>query len=214
MDGELEKRPDSGQDLIRISDADRFRVAEVLREAAGEGRLDLDELDQRLEAAYAAKTYADLVPLTADLPVTGAARPPVPRTAGPPVPATSYDRTVAVLSGSQRVGLWTVGAEHAAIAVMGGVTLDLREARFTAPETVITANAFWGGIDVIVGPGVHVVVEGSGFMGGFDQARDKVPADLRPDSPVVRVRGLAVMGGVTVQRRRVRPPSGDLALED
>ena len=70
--------------MIRISDADRHRVAEVLREAAGEGRLDLDELDQRLEAAYAAKTYADLVPLTADLPVTGAAQVPAPRPAVPP----------------------------------------------------------------------------------------------------------------------------------
>jgi Domain of unknown function (DUF1707) len=211
MDGELERRQ---QDLVRVSDADRFRVAEVLREAAGEGRLDLDELDQRLEAAYAAKTYADLVPLTADLPVTGAAQVPTPRPAYPPASAPTYDRTTAVMSGSERVGPWVVGAEHTALAVMGGVTLDLREARLTAAETVITANAFWGGIEVIVGPGVHLVVEGSGFMGGFDHARDKVPADLRPDSPVVRVRGLAVMGGVTVQRRRVRPPSGDLALED
>ena len=53
---------------MRISDADRHRVAELLREAAGDGRLDLDELDERLEATWAAKTYADLVPITADLP--------------------------------------------------------------------------------------------------------------------------------------------------
>ena len=65
MAGELE-RPDPAQ--LRISDDDRHRVAEVLREAAGEGRIDLDELDQRLEATYAAKTYADLVPITVDLP--------------------------------------------------------------------------------------------------------------------------------------------------
>ena len=58
---------------LRISDADRHRVAEVLREAAGEGRLDLDELDERLEATYAAKTYGDLVPITVDLPGTPAA---------------------------------------------------------------------------------------------------------------------------------------------
>ena len=53
---------------LRVSDDDRHKVAEILREAAGEGRLDLDELDERLEAAYAAKTYADLVPITLDLP--------------------------------------------------------------------------------------------------------------------------------------------------
>ena len=54
---------------LRISDDDRHKVAEVLREAAGEGRIDFDELDQRLEATYAARTYADLVPITLDLPV-------------------------------------------------------------------------------------------------------------------------------------------------
>ena len=65
MPGDLD-RPDPSQ--LRISDADRNRVAELLRDAAGEGRLDLDELDERLEATYAAKTYADLVPITVDLP--------------------------------------------------------------------------------------------------------------------------------------------------
>ena len=53
---------------LRISDEDRHKVAEVLRQAAGEGRIDLDELDERLEATYAAKTYGELVPITADLP--------------------------------------------------------------------------------------------------------------------------------------------------
>ena len=53
---------------LRISHADRDRVAEVLREAAGDGRIDADELDERLSAAYAARTHADLVPITADLP--------------------------------------------------------------------------------------------------------------------------------------------------
>jgi hypothetical protein len=66
--GELEGTNVPGDpSRMRISDADRHRVAEVLREAAGEGRLDLDELDERLELTFAAKTYADLVPITADL---------------------------------------------------------------------------------------------------------------------------------------------------
>jgi hypothetical protein len=56
----------------RISDADRERVAELLRRAAGDGRLDIEELEQRLESAYAAKTYGELVPITQDLPVAGA----------------------------------------------------------------------------------------------------------------------------------------------
>ena len=53
--------------MLRISDSDRQKVAEVLRDAAGEGRIDLEELDERLELTWGAKTYADLVPITADL---------------------------------------------------------------------------------------------------------------------------------------------------
>src|SRR4051794_7789626 len=65
---------------LRISDQDRHHVAEVLREAAGEGRIDLEELDQRLEATYAARTYADLVPITSTCPPPRRRRcRPVPR---------------------------------------------------------------------------------------------------------------------------------------
>ena len=79
MEGELDA-PDPAQ--LRISDADRHQVAEILREAAGEGRIDLDELDERLEATYAAKTYADLVPITAR--PAGPRATSAPRTAGRP----------------------------------------------------------------------------------------------------------------------------------
>lgn len=188
---------------LRVSDDDRHRVAELLREAAGEGRLDLDELDQRLEAAYAAKTYADLAPITADLPVGGSASAtpvflPQPSST---VPAARYDSTFAVMGGSTRSGLWEVGASHTAFAMWAGITLDLREARFAARETVIYVNAIWAGIDIYVNEHTHVVVEGVGIMGAFDQARDRVTPQVTPDSPVVRVKGIALMAGVTVTRK-------------
>jgi hypothetical protein len=53
---------------LRIADADRERVAERLRKAAGEGRLAPEELEERLEAAFSARTEAELAPLVADLP--------------------------------------------------------------------------------------------------------------------------------------------------
>jgi hypothetical protein len=46
-----------------------------------------------------------------------------------------------------------------------------------------------------------VIVEGVGIMGAFDQARDKVEAEFGPGSPTVRVKGVALMAGVTVRRR-------------
>ena len=192
---------------MRISDADRQRVAEVLREAAGDGRLDFDELDERLDATWSAKTYGDLVPITLDLPVQRLGLEPVPSAAPVPRPAggalvgPSYDTSFAMMSGIDRRGSWTVGETHTAVAIMGGIVLDLREAHLTSRETVINASAFWGGVDIIVNASTHVVVEGMGIMGAFDQARDKVQAELTADSPVVRVRGFALMGGVTVQRK-------------
>jgi hypothetical protein len=56
-------------DLL-ASDADRERVAERLRTAAGEGRLTSAELEERLEGAFSARTDAELEPLVADLPTS------------------------------------------------------------------------------------------------------------------------------------------------
>jgi hypothetical protein len=201
MAGELDGYDDRSR--LRISDADRHRVAELLREAAGEGRLDIDELDERLEGAYAAKTYGDLVPLTADLPL-GAQHHPLSETpsAGlPGVPAIRYDTSVAIMAGTSRKGLWEVGPSHTAVAIMGGVEMDLRQARFTTRETVIRAFGIWSGIDIYVNAYTRVIVDGIAIMGGFDQERDQVQPELGPDSPLVRVTGFALMAGVTVQRR-------------
>lgn len=66
---------DPGDASMRASDADREAVAERLRVALGEGRLDLAEYDDRLRAAYAAITMGDLARLTADLPAPVPAKP-------------------------------------------------------------------------------------------------------------------------------------------
>jgi hypothetical protein len=185
---------------LRISDSDRHQVAEFLRKAAGEGRLEVEELEQRLEAAYAAKTYGELVPITADLPAYPASAPPLvaPSTAAL---ATPYESSIAIMSTTNRTGLWQIGASHTAFVLMGGVKLDLREAQFTAPETHIQASGFWGGIDIYVNARTRVVVDGVAIMGTFGQSRDKVAPEIGPESPLVRVSGLALMSGVTVQRR-------------
>jgi hypothetical protein len=190
-------------DQLRISDADRHKVAEVLRDAAGEGRLELDELDERLEATYAAKVYADLVPIVVDLPGNGLALPTAATPVRQPAPgsAVRHDSSIAIMGGQDRKGVWEVGPTHTAFTLMGGIDIDLREAVFTTPEIVITANAVMGGIDVIVNARTKVIVDGIGIMGDFSQARDKVEAELDDSSPVVRVKGVALMAGVTVIRK-------------
>ncbi|MCW2814084.1 MAG: hypothetical protein JWN84_1539 [Nocardioides sp.] len=196
--------PDRSPDL-RVSDAERHEVAEVLQAAAGDGRIDLDELDERLGATHAARTYADLARLTSDL-STGPSTAPARVPSGAVAPTAKPQRHVAVMGGLERKGAWTVPAAMTVTCCMGGADLDLREARWTARETVLTVHAFMGGASIVVGPEVEVVMEGTGIMGGYAGPSDTMArAELTDDSPVLRVRGVAVWGGVSVERR----PRGD-----
>ncbi len=204
MQGHPPEPPLPDARALRVSDDDRHQVAEVLRRAAGEGRIDLEELDERLEATYQAKTYGELVPLTVDLPSSGlgqpapGTRPPLPASTGP---GPRYSTSVAVMSQSRRAGVWIVEESHTAFVVMGSVLLDLREARFESRDITINACAVMGEVKVIVNAGTSVVVQGLGVMGEFTEHRSQVPFDSSLGGPVVRVRGLAVMGSVSVQRR-------------
>lgn len=201
MQDDLEPRATPDPRMLRVSDADRHEVAELLRTAAGEGRIDLDELDERLEAAYGARTYADLVPITADLPVQGQPSWRPPALPSPVVDGPAGESQVVVLSGLERKGAWVVPRRMSVFVMMGGADLDLREAKFAAQEVVITVNAFMGGAQITVGPHTHVVMEGIGIMGGYSGPGDRVPAELDANSPTVRVRGVAIWGGVSVDRK-------------
>ena len=199
---ELSEPADHG--LMRVSDTDREQAADVLREAAGQGRISLDELDERLESAYAAKTYADLAAVTHDLPPS--ARMPAPPVQGPTqisriggTPGSTF--SVAVMSGARRTGRWVVPRSYVAVAVMGGVELDLREAQFAEPVVTLHAYALMGGIEITVPEDVEVDVSGVAFMGGFDH---NASGPGVPGAPQVRVLGFALMGGVEVRRKPMK----------
>lgn len=214
---------------LRASDADRDRVVDRLRDAVAEGRLDMDEFEERLEAAYTSRTYAELEPLTRDLPALGATAPVAAAPVGPaaPVglakgvpagsesawparivgggPAGGPAMAVAVMSGFQRKGNWTVPALFHAVAFWGGGDLDLREANFAEREVVINCVAVMGGIQITVPPGVEVDVRGIGVMGAFDQ-RDN-PGPPEPGAPRVVVTGFAFWGGVEVKVKQPKSAS-------
>jgi hypothetical protein len=63
---------------MRASDADRDRVAAALREHCAQGRIDVDELNERLEGVYSARTMGDLQKVTNDLPEEDMHQLPVP----------------------------------------------------------------------------------------------------------------------------------------
>ncbi|MEU6910249.1 DUF1707 SHOCT-like domain-containing protein [Streptomyces coeruleorubidus] len=202
---------DSVPDL-RASDADRERVAEILRDALAEGRLDMAEFEERLDATYQARTYGELAPITRDLPAPGLAAPSVSLTKEPAADSDLSGRivggegsstwAVAVMSGFQRKGRWTMPRRFTCLAFWGGGEIDLREANFADREVEINAIAIMGGIDVIVPPGVEVVVRGIGIMGGFDHQEEGVPG--APGAPRVIITGFAFWGGVGVQRKLTR----------
>ncbi|MEU4210466.1 DUF1707 domain-containing protein [Streptomyces sp. NPDC026206] len=191
---------------MRASDAERERVAEALREAVAEGRLDLEEFGERLEAAYKARTHAELEPLVRDLPVPSGAVAPVPAApaagdagwAGRIGGRATSRGAIGVMGGFQRRGGWTVPRLFTAFVFWGGGEIDLREARFEDREVVVRCIAIMGGMQVIVPPGLDVYVGGVGIMGGFD---DNATGPGTPGSPTVRVTGLAFWGGVGVDRK-------------
>jgi hypothetical protein len=192
--------------VTRASDSEREAVVARLRHAAGEGRLTVDELDERIDAAYAAKTRAELEPLTADLPDSPM---PTATTAAPPAgsparPGSSF--VLGILGGGDRKGRWRVPARMTVVNVMGGADLDLREAVLDAPEVEITVWSIMGGSDVIVPEGVNVELEGFALLGGNKLRLEGPPPP--PGAPVVRVRAWSLMGGTDVKTKAGRSRHG------
>ncbi|HEX4689605.1 MAG TPA: DUF1707 domain-containing protein [Solirubrobacteraceae bacterium] len=193
---------DTGPPALRASDADRERVAAVLREAAGDGRLDLDELDERLQAAYAARTHEELGPLTADL--QAPAGMPMPSAASREVgfsvkPGEGGARwLVSFMGGVTRKGRWRLSPNAMAINVMGGSDLDLNEVELGAERVELTVLSLMGGSSIRVPHGLKVEVSEFAVMGGNDVVID----DETPPAPgpVLTLRLLSIMGGTDVKR--------------
>ena len=189
----------------RASDAERDTAAKHLQDAFADGQITMAEFDERSRALYAA-TYADELPgLVEDLsPVKRPDREVAPSHTLVTGESGGSAFTLSVMGGSERTGQWLMAPTHTSLTLMGGNALDLREARFAAHETTVNAVAIMGGIDIIVPDDVRVIDDGIGIMGGFgieDHPSCTVPvAQLPADAPVIRVRGLALMGGVGITR--------------
>lgn len=181
--------PDGASPATRASDAERSAVVERLRAAAGDGRLSLDELADRLEAALAAVTRGDLEPLTADLPEAVA-----------PVDASGKGRRwiVGIMGGGDYRGRWRVASRCTVVNVMGGADLDLTSAIVAGAETEIRVFSLMGGSDIVVPDGVQVELSGFAIMGGND-LEGEVAQPPAPDAPLVRVRAYSIMGGTDVK---------------
>ena len=172
----------------RASDADRERVAAALRAAFADGRLTMPELEERLAAAYAARTDGELGTIVHDL-----------RTSAPQPGATpTSTRDAGIIAGFERKGRWMVGRTFRGLAVIGSGEIDLRQARFIDGETTIHATAIIGTITVVVPEDAEVHIGGSGVLGGFDH-RDEGPGI--PGAPRITINGFVFCGNVVIERR-------------
>jgi Domain of unknown function (DUF1707) len=185
--------PDPPQVELRASDADRETVADLLREAAGDGRITLDELDERLDRTYLTRTRAELAPLTADLAPAGA-----PAAISPHPGAGGTHWVVSILGGHDRSGRWRIAPRCNVINILGGSDIDLTQVELSAPVTTITMVSILGGGGIRVPDGVEVNVSKLGLMGGNDAVLSDTP--VAPGGPVIHIRLIAIMGGNGVEQ--------------
>jgi hypothetical protein len=171
----------------------------------------VEEFERRVDTAHQAATIEELRELLRDLPGGGL---PVVATPGASAEAargwsiaradnvreTSY--AVAILGGTRRIGRWTPARVNNAIAFCGGAELDFREAVLPPGVTELRVYAMWGGVEVIVPPGLNVECDGVGIMGGFEYSPGS-SAPANPGTPTLRVTGVALMGGVEVTVRHL-----------
>ncbi|NKZ08307.1 DUF1707 SHOCT-like domain-containing protein [Actinomadura latina] len=174
----------SGDPELRASDSDRERAAAVLQAATADGRVSTEELEERLDLVYRAKSKGELTSIVKDLQ-------PIQWAGG----ASATTKDVSVINDFSRTGRWVVGAEYRATAIIGSGVIDLREAQFTGPETTIHVNSWISTVYVVVPEHTEVHVAGTGIIGGFKRDPE------RPDDSAthrVNVTGVAVCGSVFV----------------
>jgi hypothetical protein len=184
---------DARHERSRAADTDRIQVAQLLTDAAAQGRLEMNDYEDRLARAYAATTYQELDRLQAGLFGSTVS----PRRGGVCKPAPST-LLLAIMGAFERRGRWNVPKKLTTFALWGGGVVDLRYADFTSTEVDIHAYSIMGGQTILLPPEVNVEIHGHGVMGGFDQ---RVPGEGTPGAPKVRIRGFSLWGGVGIKRK-------------
>ena len=170
MTGEVSPGTGAGpgaQPELRASHEDRDRAVEILRVAAGDGRLTAAELDERVEAALTARTSGELAALTADLPAV----PSQPDS----IAAQAKDIVRLDYQGGNatRRGQWVVPARMEIRAVGGTVKLDFTNAVITQSTLRIQAYVRGGSLVLVTKPGIEVDADGITVRGGTVKIRPR-----------------------------------------
>jgi hypothetical protein len=200
---DLQKQTAPTVSELRASDADRDRIADILRDALAEGRITAEEHAERVEGALAAKTVGELEVFVRDLPAAhrhrAATYTPAPNRPTDAIPHDPDDNVVAVFSSAVRKGRRRAGRRIHAYAFFGSVEIDLSEALFAYRQVVIKAISVFGNIEVRVPENVSLRGTGGAVLGNFEV--DSLDA-ADPDAPVVYVDGWAILGNIEGRPKR------------
>jgi hypothetical protein len=187
---------------LRASDSERETAADTIRAAAGEGRLTVDELEERLGSVYAARTRAELQALIADVDPSALTRPVAEPTTSLRVkegPGGSR-WLISIMGGHERHGHWRVGRQLTVFSLMGGSEIDFNDAELADPVVHITVISIMGGNEIRMPEGVEVHVSSIPIMGGNEvKLGDTKPM---PGAPQFHLKLISIMGGNTVKRGR------------
>jgi hypothetical protein len=174
---------------LRMSDADREAVSERLRRAVGEGRLTLDEFEERVSGVLAARTFAEVEPYVADLPGGPVA---------PSAPESAELRTTA--STLKRSGRWVVARRLRVTARAGSVKLDFTEAVVAHRRVEIDLNVTAGSTTLVLPAGASAEIDDVEVVAGSAKLR-KVPTAPGAEPHFV-VRGVQRAGSLVVRYQR------------
>jgi hypothetical protein len=168
------------REKLRASHEDRDQIVEQLRVAGGDGRLDAEELEQRVEAALTARTYGELAALVADLPATAAGRPP-----GLAPKPKDVVKIECRHGNAQREGRWAVPQRMEITIRHGNVKLDFTQADITWPTFQLTVEMHHGNLVLITRPGIFIDADDLVMRSGNARIKSprgpEVPAILRID---------------------------------
>jgi hypothetical protein len=188
--------------IVSLRDT-RERTIAILSDLFAKDEIELDDFENRVSLVHRAGSVDEVQKVVADLTVKPEVVALVPQPKTSVVPASELRPTqtlAAILGGVTRRGGWNAAQHLRVIAFMGGAELDFREARLGAGVTELTLFVFMGGVQLIVPPELSVELNGTGIMGGFDHM-DRQPPVADPERPILRVHGVAFMGGVSVETR-------------
>ena len=193
--------PDTPPPPATVTKDRREQTIQALVAGFAQDRLTLDELERRLDVAHRTADRSELDALLADMPAVpdSAASAPARNELALPADVRENQFLIAIMGGVEKTGRWTPARRTIVLAFMGGAELDLREAVLPPGEMEIAIFTIWGGVEIIVPPGVEVDVSGVAIMGAFEQPRGTVAPPA--GGPVIRVTGFALMAGVEVYTR-------------